>query len=164
MPVEKAAKVGGSLQSSSLTRPISPASPGIRAANRPGLPPDPACTIIHRMNNFYSPPSIYYPRWLTPVLWTASQSHPVIVLTGARQVGKSTLLLNAESFCNWRFQTMDDFDVLSQAHEKPEALWAGTDTIVLDETQKYCQPSSRQSTVILAGSDLFFPGQPTSCS
>lgn len=58
------------------------------------------------------------------------------MLTGARQVGKSTLLLNAEPFRNWRFHSLDDFDTLRQAREKPEALWAGADRVVLDEVQK----------------------------
>jgi hypothetical protein len=39
------------------------------------------------------------------------------VLSGARQVGKSTLLLNAEPFRNWRFHSLDDFDTLQQARE-----------------------------------------------
>lgn len=88
------------------------------------------------MNNYYSSPEIYYPRWITPALTEASQDHPVVVLTGARQVGKSTLLLNADPFRHWRFQSLDDFDILRQARENPEALWAGTDRIVLDEVQK----------------------------
>lgn len=88
------------------------------------------------MNNMYSPPERYYERWLTPIMQDASLDHPVIVLTGARQVGKSTLLLNAEPFRNWRYHTMDDFDVLAQVRRDPEALWAGSDRVVLDEVQK----------------------------
>jgi predicted AAA+ superfamily ATPase len=88
------------------------------------------------MNNFYSPPSIYYERWITPILQDAIRDHAVIVLTGARQVGKSTLLLNAEPFRNWRFQTLDELDVLEQARTNPESLWAGANQIILDEVQK----------------------------
>ena len=88
------------------------------------------------MNNFYSPPSTYFERWITPLLQSAIRDHAVIVLTGARQVGKSTLLLNAEPFKNWRFLTLDDLDVLAQARQKPESLWAGTDHVILDEVQK----------------------------
>lgn len=62
--------------------------------------------------------------------------HSVIVLTGARQVGKSTLLFNAEPFRSWRFHTMDDFNVLEQARSNPESLWAGTNQVILDEVQK----------------------------
>jgi len=92
--------------------------------------------IIQDMNNYYSGPEIYYQRWLTPTLQQAIQDHPIVVLTGARQVGKSTLLLNAEPFKNWRFRSMDDFDTLRQASQDPAALWAGTEHIVLDEVQK----------------------------
>lgn len=86
------------------------------------------------MNNFTPP--VYRERWLTPLLQSAIEDHPIIVLTGARQVGKSTLLLNAEPFRNWRFQTLDDFGTLEQAHSNPESLWAGTNQVVLDEVQK----------------------------
>jgi uncharacterized protein len=88
------------------------------------------------MNNFYSPPETYYERWITPALAQASQDHPVVIVTGARQVGKSTLLLNAAPFKDWRFHSLDDFDVLRQARQGPEALWAGTNQLVLDEVQK----------------------------
>lgn len=88
------------------------------------------------MNNFYSPPEIYYQRWITPLLQQAIQESAVLVLTGARQVGKSTLLLNEAPFRDWRFLSMDDFDVLRQARQQPEELWAGTDRIILDEVQK----------------------------
>jgi len=88
------------------------------------------------MNNKYSGQESYYERWLTPLLQTASTDHPVVVLTGARQVGKSTLLRHAEPFRSWRYHTMDDFDSLRQATEDPQSLWAGTDSIVLDEVQK----------------------------
>lgn len=88
------------------------------------------------MNNFYSSPKIYYERWLTHSLQKATQDYPVLILTGARQVGKSTLLLNAEPFRNWRLHTLDDFNVLAQARRDPEGLWAGTDRVVLDEVQK----------------------------
>lgn len=57
-------------------------------------------------------------------------------LTGARQVGKSTLLRQATPFKDWRYQTMDDFDALQLATENPQDLWAGTDAVILDEVQK----------------------------
>ncbi len=88
------------------------------------------------MNNFYSRPGTYLPRWLTSHLRQATQDHPVVVLTGARQVGKSTLLRSAEPFASWRFRTMDDYDTLRQAQEDPQGLWAGATEVVLDEVQK----------------------------
>ena len=87
------------------------------------------------MNN-NSKAKSYHERWITPYLQSAIKDHPVIVLTGARQVGKSTLLLNAEPFRNWRFHTLDDFDILEQARSNPESLWAGTNQVILDEVQK----------------------------
>ena len=87
------------------------------------------------MNN-NSDQNIYRNRWITPLLQSAITDHSVVVLTGARQVGKSTLLSNAEPFYNWRFLTMDDFNVLEQARSNPESLWAGTKQVILDEVQK----------------------------
>jgi predicted AAA+ superfamily ATPase len=88
------------------------------------------------MNNSYSSPDKYLDRWITPSLQQASRDHAVVVLTGARHVGKSTLLLNAEPFRDWRYHSMDEFDVLDQACRDPQALWAGTDRVILDEVQK----------------------------
>ncbi len=88
------------------------------------------------MDESYSDGGVYYPRWLTPSLVEACRDHPVVVLTGARQVGKTTLLRRADPFRSWRFHTMDDFDVLRLARERPEDLWAGADAVVLDEVQK----------------------------
>lgn len=92
--------------------------------------------IIHVMNNFHSSMELYLNRWITPSLQQASRDHAIIVLTGARQVGKSTLLLNAEPFRDWRYHSLDEFDILAQARRDPEALWAGTDRVILDEVQK----------------------------
>jgi len=88
------------------------------------------------VNNFYSRPEYYFERWLTPALRQAIRQHPVVVLTGARQVGKSTLLLNAAPFRDWRYHSLDDLDTLRQARAAPEALWAGADQVVLDEVQR----------------------------
>lgn len=59
-----------------------------------------------------------------------------MVLTGARQVGKSTLLRHAHPISNWRYHSLDDLDVLEQAEKDPEVLWAGTDRVVIDEAQR----------------------------
>jgi hypothetical protein len=87
------------------------------------------------MNDNHSPNELNYrPRWLGPKVQAAVAAHPVVVLTGARQVGKSTLLQRL--FPNWRYLTLDDFDVQAQAARDPQALWAGADRVVLDEVQK----------------------------
>ena len=52
--------------------------------------------IIHDMNEKHSSQEwIYRTRWVEPRLARATKDHPVVVVTGARQVGKSTLLLHA---------------------------------------------------------------------
>ena len=95
------------------------------------------CAIIHAVNRFHSGSDTdYLPRWITPHLQRASQEHRVVVLNGARQVGKSTLLRRAEPFASWRYYTLDDYDVLRQAEQDPKALWAGDTNVVLDEVQK----------------------------
>lgn len=94
------------------------------------------CSIIHGMNNIYSRSEYYYTRWLTPLLREALETHPIVVLTGARQVGKSTLLRNEEPFREWRYYTFDDLDTLDQARRDPASLWAGSDQIILDEVQR----------------------------
>lgn len=78
----------------------------------------------------------YKPRWLADRLRQAANAHPVVVLTGARQVGKSTLLRNELPFLSWRQHTLDDLDVLRQAEREPDALWAGTANAVIDEAQR----------------------------
>lgn len=80
--------------------------------------------------------SEYKSRWIAPVLRQASEDHPVVILTGARQVGKSTLLQEESPFSDWRYLTLDNYDTLGQAERDPEALWAGTNHVVLDEVQK----------------------------
>lgn len=89
------------------------------------------------MNDNHSKGELEYkPRWLASLLRDAVKDHPIIVLTGARQVGKSTLLLQEPPFSTWRYISMDDFDVLAQAKSEPASLWAGADRIVIDEVQK----------------------------
>ena len=61
----------------------------------------------------------YIPRWLETRLAEALKSHPVVVLTGPRQVGKSTLLEHADFLKDWQYLTLDDPDILEQAKEDP---------------------------------------------
>jgi predicted AAA+ superfamily ATPase len=86
--------------------------------------------------NHSSSELLYKPRWIVPLLRESVEDHPVVVLTGARQVGKSTLLREEKPFSQWRYVSLDDFDALHQAERDPTALWAGADRVVLDEVQK----------------------------
>ncbi|NIR51989.1 ATP-binding protein [candidate division KSB1 bacterium] len=78
----------------------------------------------------------YIPRLLTPIFQSAIRDHPIVVVTGARQVGKSTLLEHAYPTCDWPTLTMDDLDVLNEAKRDPASLLFGKSQIIIDEIQK----------------------------
>ena len=113
------------------------------------------------MSNFYSQADGYLSRWLTPLLRETCAQHPVVVLTGARQVGKTTLLRHAEPFASWRYHSLDLFDVRAQAQEAPASLWADHREVILDEVQhvpevlsavKQAVDEDRSRRFILSGS------------
>jgi len=79
----------------------------------------------------------YIQRALETRVAEALKTHPVVVLTGPRQVGKSTLLQHAPFLRGWRYLTLDDPDVLDQARDDPKGLlWEDRPTI-LDEVQRH---------------------------
>lgn len=61
---------------------------------------------------------------------------PVVVLTGARQTGKTTFLKNEEPFKNWHYINLDDLDTLSLIKRSPLELLSAFEKIVIDEVQK----------------------------
>jgi hypothetical protein len=77
---------------------------------------------------------IYKRRWMGQEVKSAIQTFPVVVVSGARQVGKSTFLQN--EFGNFKYLSLDDFSVLEQARVSPSSLWSDTSRIILDEVQK----------------------------
>lgn len=78
------------------------------------------------MNNFKI-------RWLTQQLQAALQALPVVVLTGARQTGKTTL---ARSLPEPRgYLSLDDLGVLGQAQADPDTLLLER-PLTLDEVQR----------------------------
>ena len=78
--------------------------------------------------------TIYIERRISFKLREIVEQFPVTVLTGARQVGKSTLLRH--DFPDFRYHTLDDFTVREQARLDPQSLWIGTDRLIIDEAQK----------------------------
>ena len=77
----------------------------------------------------------YLPREITPRLKRAMRQLPVVVLSGLRQSGKSTLLQN-EAFLTkgHTYRTLDDFATLAAARSNPESLL--TASTILDEAQR----------------------------
>ena len=60
---------------------------------------------------------------------------PAVVVTGARQTGKSTLAQELTPGSR-RFFTLDDLDVLDAARRDPEALVGGSQPVTIDEVQR----------------------------
>ena len=60
---------------------------------------------------------------------------PAVVVTGARQTGKSTLAHELTPGKR-RFFSLDDLDVIDAARRDPEALVGGTQPVTLDEVQR----------------------------
>ena len=72
-------------------------------------------------------------RWLAPRLRSALAAAPVVVLTGARQVGKTTL---ARAVGPERtYHTLDDLGILEQAHDDPDSL-VSAGPVIIDEIQR----------------------------
>ena len=60
---------------------------------------------------------------------------PAVVVTGARQTGKTTLAQGLEAE-GWRYRTLDDPDILDAVRRDPESVLAGPGPMALDEVQR----------------------------
>ena len=77
----------------------------------------------------------YLSREITPRLERALRQLPVVVLSGLRQSGKSTLLQNEAGLARGHaYRTLDDFATLAAARANPESLLEGA--VILDEVQR----------------------------
>src|SRR4051812_39447917 len=85
--------------------------------------------IIHAVNDFT------FPRLVARSLAERLRIMPAVVVTGARQSGKSTLtqqLTPGER----RYFSLDDLDVVDAARRDPEILVGGAQPVTLDEVQR----------------------------
>jgi len=78
----------------------------------------------------------YLKRDIEGLLHDALKTMPVVVLTGMRQVGKSTLLQEAKGISDRAYLTLDDYATLQAARENPEALLESDKPITIDEVQR----------------------------
>ena len=76
------------------------------------------------------------PRRIRRSLLTHLGETPAVVVTGARQTGKTTLV-RALAPGPRRYLALDDLDVMEAAQSDPERLLLGTEPITLDEVQSY---------------------------
>jgi hypothetical protein len=78
----------------------------------------------------------YRPRFVGAALREDLATFPVVVLTGARQAGKSTLAQESEVLAARPYLTLDDFSVREQAASAPYDLLQRHPTMTLDEVQR----------------------------
>jgi hypothetical protein len=71
--------------------------------------------IIHAVTD-------YLRRHLEPTLAAALRRFPVVVVTGARQTGKTTLVANSAVAKGRTFRGLDDSDALDRATAQPDVL------------------------------------------
>ncbi len=76
------------------------------------------------------------PRHLDGALTQALATMPAVVVTGARQTGKSTLVQALASDRERLYLTLDDLDVLDQASTAPSDLVARAPRLTIDEIQR----------------------------
>lgn len=78
----------------------------------------------------------YLPRLIESVLAEAVKVMPVTVVTGARQTGKSTLVLEAGITSDRSYLSLDDLAVRDRARRSPDELLGQADRITVDEIQR----------------------------
>ena len=82
------------------------------------------------------------PRLVGTALAQRLRVMPAVIVTGARQTGKSTLVEHLITGSR-RYATLDDLDVLDAARRDPEVLLDGAGPVTLDEIQR--EPSLLRS-------------------
>ena len=108
--------------------------------------------------------NVFYPRSSTELLLHSLKGYPVVVLTGPRQAGKSTLLRQA--LTGWQMLSLEDIDLREFAQSDPRAfLQRYPAPLILDEAQRvpdllsYIQTmvdvGGRMGQYVLSGSQQF---------
>lgn len=78
-----------------------------------------------------------YTRHITPLVQDALADTPVVLVNGARQTGKSTLVQTLAEATGRRYLTLDDHATLAAASSDPAGFIAGLpNTVALDEVQR----------------------------
>lgn len=80
---------------------------------------------------------VKYIRWNKKIVEKALTTRRVIIISGARQVGKTTLTEQAVTKDNTAFRTLDDTSLLKVALDDPKGFLShSSQTLVIDEIQK----------------------------
>ena len=75
------------------------------------------------------------PRLVAKTLEDRLAVMPAVVLTGARQTGKTVLAQGLEKD-GWRYRTLDDRDILDAVRRDPESILDAPGPMALDEVQR----------------------------
>lgn len=78
----------------------------------------------------------FIPRLQANRLRASLQAMRVVVVTGPRQTGKTTLVREIGRSDGRVFHTLDRPETLALAERDPEALWAGLHAVTIDEVQR----------------------------
>ena len=93
--------------------------------------------ILQGMNENHSGRKLLYKnRWLACRLAQTAKEHPVTIFTGARQVGKRTLLQQEKPFTHWLTIDLGNLGILEQAEKDPDSLWMGVKDVIIYEIQR----------------------------
>lgn len=76
------------------------------------------------------------PRYLTGKVEEALSVFPIVIVTGARQTGKSTLIHSLLTSTGREYLTLDDIEILERAEKEPDVLVATRKPLTLDEIQR----------------------------
>ena len=87
--------------------------------------------IIHHMNDRQP-----VPRLLDAPLRRSATVMPAVVVTGARQTGKSTLVRSLAADHERLYLTLDDLEVMEQATARPADLVGRAQRLTIDEVQR----------------------------
>jgi hypothetical protein len=79
---------------------------------------------------------IYRKRWLADLLKTVITESAITVLSGARQVSESTLLLNELREPPWQYYNLDNLDALEQMQRDPHLLLQPSSRCIFDEAHR----------------------------
>ncbi len=79
----------------------------------------------------------YWARELAHTIAEALNDLPVAVVTGMRQVGKSTMLENDSLFSDRAYLGLDDFGTLAELRENPYGVLDRNARVSIDEAQRY---------------------------
>lgn len=78
----------------------------------------------------------YLKRDIAGTVGHALEQMPVVVVTGIRQSGKSTLVLEDAGFRDREYFTLDDFGVRRTMEENPDAILGAYKALTIDEAQR----------------------------